>query len=228
MATTSVFLSWRHSIQCWKYRSRGMIGACFGIRTPPAGQTHAEFTEVLACLAATSVFVRRRQGKLMLHLPKYLPVWRLLRYSHTTGRTNQCFKYRSFSLFGGYFGIRIPPAGQTLAAFTPAGQTLAAFTEVTKILRCTSVIPSTHCYSNCLIYGSTASFSLHFRNLSNSALPPAATSTEVQQVFLSTSVISSPQLYSSCLIYGSMASFSLHFRNLINPSSTPATPFTEV
>ena len=195
-----------------------MIGACFGIRTPPAGQTHAEFTEVLACLAATSVFVRRRQGKLMLHLPKYLPVWRLLRYSHTTGRTNQCFKYRSFSLFGGYFGIRIPPAGQTLAAFT----------EVTKILRCTSVIPSTQCYSNCLIYGSTASFSLHFRNLSNSALPPAATSTEVQQVFLSTSVISSPQLYSSCLIYGSMASFSLHFRNLINSALPQVATFTEV
>ena len=204
MATTSVFLSWRHSIQCWKYRSRGMIGACFGIRTPPAGQTHAEFTEVLACLAATSVFVRRRQGKLMLHLPKYLPVWRLLRYSHTTGRTNQCFKYRSFSLFGGYF------------------------TEVTKILRCTSVIPSTQRYSNCLIYGSTASFSLHFRNLSNSALPPAATSTEVQQVFLSTSVISSPQLYSSCLIYGSMASFSLHFRNLINSALPQVATFTEV
>ena len=157
-------------------------------------------------MAAASVYAHRRQGKLMLNLPKYWLVWRLLRYSYAAGRANSCYIYRSICLFGGYFGIRIPPAGQTLAAFT----------EVTKILRCTSVIPSTQCYSNCLIYGSTASFSLHFRNLSNSALPPAATSTEVQQVFLSTSVISSPQLYSSCLIYGSMASFSLHFRNLIN------------
>ena len=154
---------------CYIYRSICLFRAYFGIRTPPAGQTHATFTEVLACLAATSVFVRRRQGKLMLHLPKYLPVWRLLRYSHTTGRTNQCFKYRSFSLFGGYFGIRIPPAGQTLAAFT----------EVTKILRCTSVIPSTQRYSNCLIYGSKASFSPHFRNLVNPDAPPAASFTEV-------------------------------------------------
>ena len=133
MATTSVFLSWRHSIQCWKYRSRGMIGACFGIRTPPAGQTHAEFTEVLACLAATSVFVRRRQGKLMLHLPKYLPVWRLLRYSHTTGRTNSCCIYRSNQDFALYFRNLIKPST------TPT----ASFTEVKQVFLPTSVISST-------------------------------------------------------------------------------------
>ena len=117
----------------------------------------------------------------MLNLPKYWLVWRLLRYSYAAGRANSCYIYRSICLFGGYFGIRIPPAGQTLAAFT----------EVTKILRCTSVIPSTQRYSNCLIYGSKASFSPHFRNLVNPDAPPAASFTEVKQVFLPTSVISS-------------------------------------
>ena len=150
MAAASVFLSCRHSIQDRKYRSKGLLGAYFGIpkltafnsnceyrsigllgayfgiRTPPAGQTHATFTEVLACLAATSVFVRRRQGKLMLHLPKYLLVSRLLRYTHTAGRANSCYIYRSIGLFGGYFGIRTPPAGQTHATFTEVFACLAA------------------------------------------------------------------------------------------------------
>ena len=118
--------------QCFKSRSFSLLGAYFGIRTPPAGLAQAAFTEVLACLPATSVFTRRRQGLLKLHLPKYWLVWRLLRYTHTAGRACSSYIYRSIGLFGGYFGIRIPPAGQTLAAFT----------EVTKILRCTSVISS--------------------------------------------------------------------------------------
>ena len=108
------------------YRSIGLFGGYFGIHTPPAGQTHAEFTEVLACWAPTSVYAHRRQGLLKLHLPKYWLVWRLLRYSYAAGRTNQCFKYRSFSLLGGYFGIRIPPAGQTHAEFTEVMACLAA------------------------------------------------------------------------------------------------------
>ena len=120
-----------------------------------------------------------------LRIPKCWLVGRLLRYSHAAGRACSSCIYRSIGLFGGYFGIRIPPAGQTLAAFT----------EVTKILRCTSVIPSTQRYSNCLIYGSKASFSPHFRNLVNPDAPPAASFTEVWQVFLSTSVISSTRHY---------------------------------
>ena len=117
---------------CYIYRSICLFGAYFGIHTPPAGQTLAAFTEVLACLPATSVFTRRRQGLLKLHLPKYWLVCRLLRYSHAAGRTNQCFKYRSFSLLGGYFGIRIPPAGQTLAAFT---EVLACFAATSVFVR---------------------------------------------------------------------------------------------
>ena len=133
-AATSVFLSCRHSIQDRKYRSKGLLAAYFGIpkltafnsnceyrsigllaayfgiRTPPAGQTHATFTEVLACFAPTSVYAHRRQGKLMLNLPKYWLVWRLLRYSHTTGRTNSCCIYRSNQDFALYFRNPVNPA----------------------------------------------------------------------------------------------------------------------
>jgi len=55
-------LSCRHSIQDRKYRSKGLLGAYFGIRTPPAGLAQAAFTEVLACLPATSVFLSSRHS----------------------------------------------------------------------------------------------------------------------------------------------------------------------
>ena len=149
-------LSCRHSIQDRKYRSKGLLGAYFGIpkltafnsnceyrsiglfrayfgiHTPPAGLAQAAFTEVLACLAATSVFTRRRQGKLMLNLPKYWLVSRLLRYSHTTGRTNSCCIYRSNQDFALYFRNLV----------TPDAPPAASFTEVQQVFLPTSVISS--------------------------------------------------------------------------------------
>ena len=95
-----------------------MFGGCFGIRTPPARQTHAAITEVLACLTAASVYAHRRQGMPWLQVPKYWLVWRLLRYTHAAGRANSCCNYRSIGLFDGCFGIRTLPAGLAMATIT--------------------------------------------------------------------------------------------------------------
>ncbi len=181
----------------------------------------AASTEVLACLAATSVFTHRRQGKLMLNLPKYWLVWRLLRYSHAAGRANQCFKSRSFSLLGAYFGIRTPPAGLAQAAFTEVLACLPAtsvFTRrrqgllklhlpkywlVWRLLRYTHTAGralvwrllryshTTGRTNSCCIYRSNQDFALYFRNLIRPSTTPTASFTEVKQVFLPTSVISS-------------------------------------
>ena len=161
MAAASVFLSCRHSIQDRKYRSKGLLGGYFGIRTPPAGLAQTAFTEVLACLAATSVFARRRQGLLKLHLPKFWLVWRLLRYSHAADRACSSCIYRSIGLFGGYFGIRT----------TPTGQTHAAFTEVLACLAATSVFLSSRHSIQDRDYRSNRVFALYFRNLVTQLLP---------------------------------------------------------
>ena len=140
---------------CCIYRSIGLFRAYFGIRTTPAGQTNASSTEVLACWAPTSVFVHRRQGKLMLNLPKYWLVSRLLRYSYDAGRACRGRKYRSIGLFAGYFGIHTPPAGQTHAEFT----------EVLACLPATSVFLSSRHSIQDRDYRSNRVFALYFRNL---------------------------------------------------------------
>ncbi len=100
------------------YRSICRLGRCFGIPEIAAGLTLPAFTEVYAGLAAASVFPSRLQACLSLHLPKYMQVWPLLRYSRAGCRPAYTRIYRSISRFACCFGIPEPTAGLPRPAIT--------------------------------------------------------------------------------------------------------------
>ena len=80
-----------------KYRSNSLFADYFGIHTPPAGLAQAAFTEVLACLAATSVFLSSRHSI-------------------------QDRDYRSNRVFALYFRNLIKPSTTPAASFTEVWQ----------------------------------------------------------------------------------------------------------
>ena len=78
---------WPQACLTLHYRSICRFGRCFGIPEPAAGLARPAITEVYAGPAAASVFRSLLQACLTLHLPKYMQVWPLLRYSRSVFRT---------------------------------------------------------------------------------------------------------------------------------------------